>query len=57
MEDWQRELQASITKPEDLARELGVDPDSIRDVMKEYRMRITPHVLKQIKEKGDAIWR
>ncbi|HTN42853.1 MAG TPA: KamA family radical SAM protein [Nitrospiria bacterium] len=57
MEDWQRELQASITKPEDLARELGVDPDAIRDVMKEYRMRITPHVLKLIKERGDAVWK
>jgi len=57
MEDWQRELQSSITKPEDLARELGVDPDAIREVMKEYRMRVTPHVLKQIKEKGDAVWK
>jgi lysine 2,3-aminomutase len=56
MEDWQRELQASITKPEDLARELGIDPDEVRSVMKEYRVRITPHMLKLIKEKGDAIW-
>jgi lysine 2,3-aminomutase len=55
MEDWQRELQQSITKPEDLAAELGVDPDSIREVTREYRMRITPQVLKQIRESGDAI--
>jgi lysine 2,3-aminomutase len=57
MEDWQRELQASLTKPEDLARELGIDPDKVRSVMKDYRVRITPHMLKLIKEKGDAIWK
>ena len=57
MEDWQRELQQSITKPEDLADALGVDPESIRALTKEYRMRITPHTLKMIKEKGDAIWK
>ena len=57
MEDWQRELQASITKPEDLARELGSDPDAVRSLMKEYRVRITPQMLKLIKEKGDAIWK
>lgn len=57
MEAWQRELQDSITKPEDLARELGIDPDEVRAVMKEYRVRITPHMLRLIKEKGDAIWK
>ena len=57
MEDWQRELQASITKPEDLARELGVDPEEVRSVMKDYRVRITPHMLNLIKGKGDAIWK
>ena len=57
MEEWQRELQASITKPEDLARELGIDPDEVRAVMKEYRVRITPHMLKLMKRKGDAIWK
>lgn len=57
MEEWQRELQASITKPEDLARALGIDPEEVRALMKDYRVRITPHVLKLIKEKGDAIWK
>ncbi len=57
MEAWQRELQASLTKPDDLARELGVDPEEVRAVMKEYRVRITPHMLKLIKDKGDPIWR
>jgi len=57
MEDWQRELQASLTKPEDLARELGIDPEKVRSVMKDYRVRITPSMLKLIREKGDAIWK
>lgn len=57
MEPWQQELQQSLTKPEDLAEKLGVNPDEIRSVMKDYRMRITPHVLKTMKEKGDAIWK
>ncbi|HEY4485822.1 MAG TPA: KamA family radical SAM protein [Nitrospiria bacterium] len=57
MESWQRELQASLTKPEDLARELGVDPEEIRSVSKEYRVRITPHILELIKKRGDAIWK
>jgi lysine 2,3-aminomutase len=55
MEEWQRELQQSITKAEDLAAALGVDPEAIRPVIKEYRLRITPHVLRLIKEKGDPI--
>jgi lysine 2,3-aminomutase len=57
MENWQRELQQSITRAEDLAAALGVDPETIRPVLKDFRMRITPHILNLIKEKGDAIWK
>ena len=57
MEDWQKELQASITKPEDLERELGVDPELARTIIKDYRVRITPHILKQIKKRGDIFWK
>ena len=56
MEEWQRELQQSITRVEDLAAALGVDPETIRPVLSDFRMRITPHILNLIKEKGDAIW-
>ncbi|GJL49488.1 KamA family radical SAM protein [Candidatus Nitrospira salsa] len=57
MDDWKRVLAESITKPEDLAKQLGVDPKEIEDVVGPYRMRITPTVLATIKEKGDAIWK
>jgi len=57
MEEWQRVLAESITKPVDLAKHLGVDPKDIEDVVGPYPMRITPTVLSTIKEKGDAIWK
>ena len=57
MEDWKQVLAKSITKPQDLARHLGVDPKEIEDVVGNYPMRITPTVLATIKEKGDAIWK
>jgi lysine 2,3-aminomutase len=57
METWRETLARSITKPEELAKQLDVDAESIRDVVAEYPMRITPMWLKLIREKGDAIWR
>ncbi|MGB0910622.1 MAG: KamA family radical SAM protein [Nitrospirales bacterium] len=57
MGDWKQVLAQSITKPEDLAKQLGVDPKEIEDVVGPYRMRITPTVLATIKKKGDAIWK
>ncbi|MEP6602211.1 MAG: lysine 2,3-aminomutase, partial [Nitrospirota bacterium] len=57
MDTWRETLAASITKPEDLAKHLDVDPEAIKDVVGEYPMRITPMWMKLIKEKGDAIWR
>ncbi len=57
MDTWRETLAASITRPEDLAKHLDVDPEAIKDVVGEYPMRITPMWMKLIKEKGDAIWR
>ncbi|RMH09021.1 MAG: KamA family radical SAM protein [Nitrospirae bacterium] len=57
MEDWKRILAESVTKPQELADHLGVDPKEIEDVVKAYPMRITPTVLALIKERGDAIWK
>ena len=42
METWQQALAKSITKPEELAKHLDVDPSAIADVVAEYPMRITP---------------
>ena len=57
MEDWKKVLAQSITKPKDLAKQLGVDEKEVADVVGPYPMRITPTVLATIKEKGDAIWK
>ena len=57
MDDWKKALAASITKPKDLAKYLGVDPKEVEAVVGPYPMRITPTVLATIKSKGDAIWK
>ncbi len=57
MEDWKKVLAQSITKPNDLAKQLGVDEKEVEDIVGPYPMRITPTVLATIKEKGDAIWK
>ncbi len=57
METWRQALAKSITKPEELAKHLDVDPDAIADVVAEYPMRITPMWMKLIEERGDAFWR
>lgn len=57
MDEWKQILAESITKPEDLAKHLGVDPKEVEEVVGAYPMRITPTVLATIKEKGDAIWK
>lgn len=57
MDDWKKVLAASITKPKDLAKYLGVDPKEVEAVVGPYPMRITPTVLSTIKSQGDAIWK
>ena len=57
METWRQALAESIVKPEELAKRVDVDADAIKDVVREYPMRITPMWLKLIQEKGDPFWR
>src|SRR5881296_999188 len=57
METWRQALAKSITKPEELAKHLDVDPDAIAAVVAEYPMRITPMWMQLIQERGDAFWR
>lgn len=58
MEQWQKDLRESIDDVETLERVLGVPiNEELREIVEKYPMRITPHVLKTIKEKGDAIWK
>ena len=57
MEEWRRILAESIVKPKDLADRFGLEEEEIAGIVGPYPMRITPTVLRTIKEKGDAIWK
>ena len=57
METWQKLLQASITKPGDLTRKYGIDPQHLEEVAEQYPMRVNPYYLGLIKEVDDPIWR
>jgi len=57
MEQWQTNLFKSITRLEELAIYYPVDVESLKPVVDRYPMRITPHYLGLIREKGDPIWR
>jgi lysine 2,3-aminomutase len=57
METWQKLLQASITKPGDLTRKYGIDPQPLEEVAEQYPMRVNPYYLGLIKEVDDPIWR
>ena len=57
METWQKLLQASTTKPGDLTRKYGIDPQPLEEVAEQYPMRVNPYYLGLIKEVDDPIWR
>ena len=57
MEKWQKILQNSMTKIEDIARKFDIPIEELRSVENEFNIRITPHYLSLIKEKGDPIYR
>ena len=57
MEQWVKDLRESIVKAEDLEKQLGVPSEEAQKIIQEYPMRITPHFLSLIKEKGDAMWK
>ncbi len=57
METWQKLLQASITRPGNLTRRFGVDPQPLEAVAAAYPMRVNPYYLGLIREVGDPIWR
>ncbi len=57
MEEWQRLIHETITKPEVLARYLDIDVEEVRAVSEKFPFRINPYYLGLIEEKGDPIWR
>lgn len=57
MDDWQRILQGSLRKPEDIARYFGLDKEEVKRVARAFKTQITPYYAGLIKERGDAIWK
>ena len=57
METWQKHLQASLTRPEQLTRSFGIDHLPLDEVAERYPMRVTPYYLGLIKSVGDPIWK
>ena len=57
MEPWQKLLQASITRPEQITPRFGIDPAPLDAVAAQYPMRITAYYQSLIREVNDPIWR
>jgi hypothetical protein len=57
MEDWQRILQGSLRKPEEIAQRFGLDKEEVKRVARAFKTQITPYYAGLIKERGDAIWK
>jgi len=57
MDDWQRLLQASLRKPEEIARYFGLDLEEVRRIARVFKIQITPYYASLIKHRGDPMWR
>jgi lysine 2,3-aminomutase len=57
MDDWQRLLRESVHNLDDLKERFGdVFPAGVEEVIKRFKVRITPQFLKLIEKPGDAMW-
>ena len=57
MEAWEKNLEKSVTSPEELSGLFRVAAAPLAAVVGRYPMRITPYYLGLISGPGDAIWR
>lgn len=57
MEPWQKLLQASITRPDQVTPRFGIDPRPLESVAERYPMRVNPYYMGLIRTAGDPIWR
>lgn len=57
MDEWQRLLQGSLRKPEEIAQHFGLDVEEVRRIARAFKIQITPYYAGLIKERGDAMWR
>lgn len=55
MENWQKELQRTIVKPEELAKLYGIDVEKAREVARRYPVRIPRYYLDLIGSSGDPL--
>jgi hypothetical protein len=56
MEHWQKALDNSLTRPEELANLFNIDAEPLKPVVKQYPMRISRYYLSLIQKPGDPIW-
>ncbi|MCJ7746905.1 MAG: hypothetical protein MUP27_04105 [Desulfobacterales bacterium] len=56
MEHWQRTLDKSLTRLEELAHLFHIDIEPLKPVVERYPMRITRYYLSLIQKPGDPIW-
>ncbi len=56
MEHWQRSLDESLTRLEELANLFHIDIEPLKPVVESYPMRITRYYLSLIQKPGDPIW-
>jgi lysine 2,3-aminomutase len=57
VEDWQKILYESITKPEQLQKKFSVDTKSLNAVVDKYPMKISKYYFNLIEEPEDPIWK
>lgn len=57
METWQKILQKSITKPEEIAEKFYIPLEEIEKIKQEFDIKITPYYMSLIKDKGDPIYK
>jgi len=57
MDDWQKLVQGSLRRPEEIARYFGLDVEEVRQITDVFKAQITHYYASLIKQRGDAIWR
>jgi len=56
MEQWQKALVESLTRPEELAERFFVNVEELNPVVKRYPMRVTTYYISLVQQIGDPIW-
>jgi lysine 2,3-aminomutase len=57
MDDWQRILQGSLRKPEQIAEHFELDKEDVKRISKVFKTQITPYYAGLIKSVGDPIYK